>query len=66
MKSTDLSTTYLRKMGMTREYVNQAEEKIPISGQGYTNGKLLDQTEYSILIHMCKQIIHIKILLYEM
>ena len=28
----------------------KAEEKFPISGQGYTNGKLLDQTECSILI----------------
>ena len=35
---------------MTREYVIEAEEKFPISGQGYTNGKLLDQTECIILI----------------
>ena len=35
---------------MTTEYVIKAEEKFPISGQGYTNGKLLDQTECSILI----------------
>ena len=28
----------------------RAEEKFPISGQGYTNSKLLDQTECSILI----------------
>ena len=35
---------------MTREQVIRAEEKFPISGQGYTNGKLLDQTECSILI----------------
>ena len=49
-ESTDLSTTYLGKTDETREYVIKAEEKIPISGQGYTNGKLLDQTECSILI----------------
>ena len=49
-ESTDLNTTYLGKTDMTREYVIKAKEKFPISGQGYTNGKLLDQTECSILI----------------
>ena len=51
-ESTDLSTTYLGKTDMTREYVIKAEEKFPISGQGYMNSKLLDQTECSILIDM--------------
>ena len=49
-ESTDLSTTYLGKTDMTREYVIKAEEKFPISGQGYTSGKLMDKTECSILI----------------
>ena len=35
---------------MTREYMIKTEEKFPISGQWYTNGKLLDQTECTILI----------------
>ena len=35
---------------MTREYVIKAEEKFPISEQGYTSGKLMDKTECSILI----------------
>ena len=35
---------------MTIEYAIKAEENFPISGQGYTNGKLLDQTECTILI----------------
>ena len=35
---------------MTREQVIKAEERFPISGQGYTNCKLLDNTECSILI----------------
>ena len=35
---------------MIQEYVIKAEEKFPISGQGYTNSKLLDQTECNILI----------------
>ena len=43
-------TTYLGKTDMTREQVIKAEEKFPISGQGYTQGKLLDNTECSILI----------------
>ena len=51
-ESTDLSTTYLGRTDMTREYVIKAEERFPISGQGYTNSKLLDQTECSILIDM--------------
>ena len=45
-ESTDLSTTYLGKADMTREYVIKAEEKFPISGQGYTNGKLMDKSYY--------------------
>ena len=51
-ESTDLSTTYLEKTDITREHVFKEEEKFPISGQGYTNGKLLDHTECSILIDM--------------
>ena len=34
---------------MTRETRIKAEEKIPITGQGYTLGKLLDGTECQIL-----------------
>ena len=49
-ESTDLSTTYLGKMDMTRDHIMKAEEKFPISGQGYTHGTLLDNTECSILI----------------
>ena len=49
-ESMDLSKPYLGKTDMTTEQVIKAEEKFPISGQGYTHGKLLDNTEYSILI----------------
>ena len=49
-ESTDLSTTYLGKTDMMREYVIKAEERFPFSRQGYMDGKLLDQTECSILI----------------
>ena len=49
-ESTDFSTTYLGKTDMTRDYVIKAEEKFPISGHGYTSGKLMDKTECTILI----------------
>ena len=49
-ESTDLSTTYLGKTGMTKDQVIKAEEKLPISGQGYIHDKLLDNTECTILI----------------
>ena len=49
-ESTDLSTTYLGKTVMTRDMIMKAEEKFPISRQGTTNGKLLDNTECGILI----------------
>ena len=49
-ESTYLSTTYLGKMYMTRDQIIKTEETFPISGQGYTHGKLLDNTECSILI----------------
>ena len=51
-ESTDLSTTYLGKTDMTRDMIIKAEGKFPISGQGYTNGKLRDNTECSIQIDM--------------
>ena len=46
-ESTDLSTTYLGKMGMTRDMIIKVEEKVSISRQGYANGMLLDNTECS-------------------
>ena len=49
-ESTDLSTTYLGRMAMTRDMIIRVEENFPLSRQGYTNGKLLDNTECSILI----------------
>ena len=33
-ESTGLSTTYLRKLDMTRDQIIKEEEKFPISGQG--------------------------------
>ena len=49
-ESTDLGTTYLGRINQTRKSVIRAEESFPISGQGYTVGKLSDKTDCSILI----------------
>ena len=49
-ESTDLCTPYLGRIDMTRDMTIKAEEKFPMSGQGYTSGKLLDNTECSILL----------------
>ena len=49
-ESTDLSTTYLGRRDTTRDMTIKADEKFPISGQGYTSGKLLDDTECSMLL----------------
>ena len=38
--------------GQTRKSVIRAEESFPISGQGYTVGKLADKTKCNILIDM--------------
>ena len=46
----DLSMTYLGKRGQTRKSVIRAEEGFPISGQGYTVGKLADKIDCNILI----------------
>ena len=48
-ENTDLSTTYLGKRGQTRKIVIRAEESFPISGQGYTVGKLADKTNYILI-----------------
>ena len=46
----DLSRIYLDKTRMTRETKVKAEEKFLISGQGFTLGKLLDDTDCQILL----------------
>ena len=49
-ESTDLSTTYLGRVGQTRKSVIRAEESFPISEQGYVIGRLSDKTDCNILI----------------
>ena len=51
-ENSDLSTTYLGQTKMTRNTKIKAEEKFPITGQGFASGKLLDGTECPILLDM--------------
>ena len=44
-EKSDLSTTYLGKTNMVRDHKMVAEERFPMSEQGYTTGKLLDSTK---------------------
>ena len=46
----DLSTTCLGQTKMTRKTKIKAEESFPITGQGFTSGKLLDGTTCLILL----------------
>ena len=52
MKNIDLSITYLRKADRSKDNKIKAKEFFPISEQGYTMGKLLDGTQYQILLDM--------------
>ena len=49
-ENSDLGMTYLGRTDTTRASKIKAEEKFPISEQGYTGGKLLDGTECQILL----------------
>ena len=45
-----LSMTYLGQTKMTRDTKIKAEERFPITGQGFASGKLLDGMECQILL----------------
>ena len=49
-EDTDLSTTYLGQVNMSRDTEVKAEESFPITARGYTRGELLDVTDCEILI----------------
>ena len=49
-ENTDLSTTYIGKLRMTLGDSLNVEERFLKTEQGYTVGKLLDGTEYQILL----------------
>ena len=50
-EDTDLSTTYLGQVDMTKSTKVKAEDNFPITACGYTKGKLLDHTECDILVN---------------
>ena len=52
-ENSDLSKTYLGQADMTRGTNIKAEERFPITGQGFPSGKLLDSTEHQILLDTC-------------
>ena len=49
-EDTDLSTTYLGQIDMSRKTEVKAEESFAMNAAGHTRGELLDGTEYEILI----------------
>ena len=49
-ENSDVSTTHLGRIDISRASKIKAEEKFPISEQGYTIGKLLDRRECQILL----------------
>ena len=49
-EDSDLSMTYCGWTKMTRDTRIKAEERFPITGQGFASGKLLDGTECQILL----------------
>ena len=49
-ENSDLSTMYLGQTNMTRSTRIKAEERFPITGQGFASGKLLDGMECQILL----------------
>ena len=49
-ENSDLSTTHLGKSDRSKNDKFKAEESFPISEQEYTSGKLLDGTEYQMLL----------------
>ena len=51
-ENSDLSTMYLGRSSKARNSKLKAEESFPISEHGYTLGKLLDGTEYQLLLDM--------------
>ena len=49
-ENSDLSTTYLGQTKVMRDTKIKAEERFPITGQGFASGKLLDGMECQILL----------------
>ena len=58
-ENSGLSTTYLGQTNMTRNIRIRAEERFPITGQGFASGKLLDGIECQILLDRCYKVLHV-------
>ena len=66
-ENSDLSTMYLGQTKMTRDTKIRAEERFPITGQGFASRKTVRWHGMSNSIrHRCHQIIHVKVILLEM
>ena len=51
-KNSNISTTYLGRVDKENQHKLKAEESFPISEHGYTLGRLLDGTEFQLLLDM--------------
>ena len=51
-ENSDISTTYLGRIGKENQNTLKMEESFHISGNGYTLGRLLDGTESQLLLDM--------------
>ena len=49
-ENSNLSMMYLGQTKLTRDTKIKAEERFPITGQGFASGKLLDGTDCQILL----------------
>ena len=49
-ENSDISTTYLGRIQRENQNKIKAEESFPISENGYTLGRLLDETECQLLL----------------
>ena len=65
--NSDLSRTYLGQTKMMRDTKIKAEERFPITGQGFAIRKITGWHRMSDFVrHRCYKVIHVKILLFAM
>ena len=67
-KNSDISTTYLGRVGTENQHKLKSEESFPISEHGYALGRLLDGTECQLSLDMgaSKSFMSFYIILYAM
>ena len=66
-ENSDLSMTYLGQTEMTRDTKIKAEERFPITGQGFASGKIVGWHGMSNFIrHRCHKVVHVKVILFVM